>query len=86
MKRVLDNYHSKYISTEEFNRWTAENLATSLKKANLPTKGDFDDFVEKTDFNDKLNNLNKKVTSNKTKHVEAQKKLTDLTNKVAQIS
>ena len=86
MKRVLDNYHSKYISTEEFNRLTAENLATSLKKANLPTKGDFDDFVEKTDFNDKLNNLNKKVTSNKTKHVEAQKKLTDLTNKVAQIS
>ena len=48
MKRVLDNYHSKYISTEEFNRLTAENLATSLKKANLPTKGDFDDFVEKT--------------------------------------
>ena len=86
MKRVLDNYHSKYISTEEFNRLTAENLATSLKKANLPTKGDFDDFVEKTDFNDKLNNLNKKVTSNKTKHVETQKKLTDLTNKVAQIS
>ena len=65
---------------------TEENFAAILKKANLPTKGDFDDFVEKTDFNDKLNNLNKKVTSNKTKHVEAQKKLTDLTNKVAQIS
>ena len=25
--------------------------------------------------------MNKKVTSNKTKHVEAEKKLTDLTNK-----
>ena len=30
--------------------------------------------------------MNEKVTSNKTKHVEAEKKLTDLANKVAQIS
>ena len=35
---------------------------------------------------DKLKDLNKDVTSNKTKHVEAEKKITDLTNKVAQIS
>ena len=30
--------------------------------------------------------MNKKVTSNETKYVEAKKKLTDLTNKVSQIS
>ena len=36
-------------------------------------------------FDDKLKNLNK-VTSNKTKHAEAEKKITDLTNKVAQLS
>ena len=30
--------------------------------------------------------MNKKVTSNKTKHVEAEKKITDLTNKITQIS
>ena len=40
------------------------------------------DFVEKKDFDDILKNLNKKVTSSKTKHMEAEKKLTDLTNKV----
>ena len=40
------------------------------------------DFVEKKDFDDTLKNLNKKVTSNKTKHIEAEKKITDLTNTV----
>ena len=45
-------------------------------------------FVKKTDFDDKLKKINKKVTSNKTKDVEAKelKKVTGLTNKVAQIS
>ena len=32
-----------------------------------------------------MKNLNKKVTSNKTKHVGSEKILADLTNKVAQI-
>ena len=38
------------------------------------------------DFYDKLKNLNKKVTSNKAKHIEAENKITDLTNKVGKIS
>ena len=42
--------------------------------------------MKKTDFDNKLKNFNKKVTANKTKHLEAIKELTDLTNKVAQIS
>ena len=43
-------------------------------------------FSKKTDFTGKLKKLNKKFTSNKIKHIEAEKKITDLTNKVAQIS
>ena len=42
-------------------------------------KVDIDDFVEKTDFDDRLKNLAIKITSGKTKHLEAKKKLTDLT-------
>ena len=59
-----------YITTEEVNKLTAEHFARRLKKAKLATKADIDDFVEKINFDDKLNNLNKKVISNKTKHVE----------------
>ena len=65
---------------------TADNFAARLKQANLATKGDIDDFVEKKDFVYKLKNLNKKLTSNKKKHIEAGKKLTNLINKFAQIS
>ena len=57
-----------------------DKFAVRLKQANLTTKSDIDHFVEKTDFYDKLKYLNKKITSNKTKHVEIEKKLTDLTN------
>ena len=48
---------------------TAENFPARLAQANLATKSDIVNFVDKTDFDDKLKNLNKKVTSNKTKHV-----------------
>ena len=43
-------------------------------------------FVKETDSNDKLKYLYKEVTPNKTRHVEVEKKITDLTNKVTQIS
>ena len=63
-----------------------ENFAASLAEANLASKSGMADFEIKTNFHDKLKHLSKKVTSNKTKHVEIEKKITDLTNKVAQIS
>ena len=44
------------------NKLTAENFTVRLKQANLATKDDIDGFVKKTDFDDKLKNLNKKVT------------------------
>ena len=45
----------------------------------LAIETDINDFVGKTDFGDKLKKLNKKATLNKTKDVETEKKLTDLT-------
>ena len=42
---------------------------TRLTQANLSTKHDVATFVNKTDSDDKLRNLNKKFTSNKTKHL-----------------
>ena len=59
----------------------ADNFAAKLAQAKLTTSANTDDFVENTDFDNKLN-LNDKVTSNKTKHGEAVKKLTDLTKKL----
>ena len=63
-----------------------ENFAVRVAHANLASKNDIAKFVKKTNFGDKLINVNKKWTLNKTKHVEAEKKINDLTNKVAQIS
>ena len=42
--------------------------------------------MEKTSFDDKLKNLNKKDTSNRIKHLEAVKQKTDPTIKFAQIA
>ena len=44
----------------------AGNFAVILKQGNLVTKADIDDFAEMADFDVKLENLNKKFTSNKT--------------------
>ena len=58
-KKLADHDHNnKYITTQEFNKLTAGNFAARLNQANLATKADIADFVEKTDFHDKLKNLN----------------------------
>ena len=57
-KKITDHSYNKYITTSEFNKLTAENFAARLAQVNLVTK---------TDFDDKLKNLNKKINSNKTK-------------------
>ena len=51
-KKITDHSCDKYITTPEFNKVTAENFTARLTKANLVTK---------TDFDDKLKNLNKKI-------------------------
>ena len=64
--------HGKCITTQEFNKLTAENFAAILTQANL---------VSKTDFHNKLISFNRKITLNKTKYLEFLKKLTSLTTK-----
>ena len=58
-KKITDHSHDKYITIPEFNKLTAENFAARLAKTNLITK---------TDFDNKLINLNKKkyLKQNKT--------------------
>ena len=65
--KIHDN--SKYTTTQEFNKLGGENFQGRLKQAN------------KTDFDNKLTSFNKRFTSNKTKHLEAQKKLDSLKTK-----
>ena len=52
-KKITDHSHDKYITTQEFNK-------LKLAQANLITK---------TDFDNKLSSLNRKITANKTKHL-----------------
>ena len=56
---------SKYITTQEFNKSTAENFVARLKQA---------DSVSTTDFDNKLTSFNGQIASNKTKHLEVKKK------------
>ena len=61
--QIIDN--SKYITTQEFNKLTTENLTMRLKQAG---------FVNESDFDNKLKNFNRQVTLNKIKHSEVPKK------------
>ena len=64
--------HAKYITTLEFNKLTAETFTARLKRTNL---------ANKTECDTKLISFNKKIISNKTKYLEAQKKLKSLITK-----
>ena len=70
IENELNNHnHDKHIDTQEFNKLAADVFNARLKQAN---------FVTKTDFGDKLSNLNRKITSNKTKHVLVENELKKL--------
>ena len=64
--KTVNYSYDRYITTPEFNKRTAENSAARLKKENLVTK---------TDFDNKLKNLNKKINPNKTKHLIVENEL-----------
>ena len=68
-KKIAGYNYDKYITTAEFNKLTAGNFAPRLAQANLATKSDIANFVNKTSFAEKLKNLNEKVTLNKTKRL-----------------
>ena len=59
-KKLTFHKHDKYITTTEFNKLTAEISAARLTQANL---------IAKIDFDIKLSILNRKITSNKTRHL-----------------
>ena len=61
MKLININHnHDKYITTPEFDKFTAEVFDARLARTNLMTK---------TEFDTKLISTNKKINWNKTKHV-----------------
>ena len=65
------------MTTSEFIKSMRENFAKGLKQANLGSKKWYCWFCKKIDFEEKLRRINDKVTSNKTKYVETEKKLND---------
>ena len=71
-KKITDYDHDKYIATPECNKFTAEHVVARLAQAIMESQSDIANFVRKTDFDDKLKHLNKKVTSNKSKHLLVQ--------------
>ena len=65
-KKLTDPDHEKYISTPKFNTLAASAFNAKLAQANLITKKNFDA---------KLLSLNRKITSNKTKHSPVENEL-----------
>ena len=68
----------KYITAPEFNKLTPKNLTARLKRANLASKNDIANYVNKTDFDNKL----KDVTSNKNELNELSKKVKAISTKI----
>ena len=58
--KITDHNHDKYFTTPEFNRLTTEYFKATLAQA---------DLVTKTDFDTKLQDISKRIASNKTKHL-----------------
>ena len=86
-RRITDHDHrNNYNTKQKFNKLSRQIVGARLAQANLVSKSDIASFVTKTDLDDKLKILNQKITSNKTKYVQAEKKITALTNKFEQIS
>ena len=74
-KKKIDHDHGKNITTQELNKLMVHNFAAKLAQAKLATKADIADFVKELHFDDKLNNIIKKATLNKTKHTLVENKI-----------
>ena len=66
-----------YITTSEFNQFSGTIFDDRLKQANLASESDFADYITKACSHGKLKHINKKLTSNKAKHLKAEKTLTN---------
>ena len=58
--KLINHNHGKYIDTQEFNKLAADVFNAGLVQAKS---------IIKTEFDSKLSNLNRKITSNKSKHL-----------------
>ena len=68
-KNLTDHDHDKYITTPGFNTLAASVFDTKLAQANL---------IKETSFDAKLSGLNRKITSNKSKHLLVKNELKKL--------
>ena len=68
-KKLTDHNHGKYIDTSESNKLVGVFFNARLAQANLITK---------TNFEAKLSNLNRKITTNKTKYLLVENELNNL--------
>ena len=64
-KKITDHNYDKYITIPKFNKLTAETFSARLAQGNLANKNDITNFVNKSDFDEKLKNLNKKLHQTK---------------------
>ena len=64
--KLIVHNHDKYIDTQEFNKLAANVFNGRVAQAKLITK---------TEFDSKLSSLNRKITSNKTKHLLVENEL-----------
>ena len=70
VENKLNNHnHDKYTDTQEFNKLVADVFNARLAQVNLITK---------TDFDAKLSSRNRKITSNKAKHLLVENKFKKL--------
>ena len=76
-KRVTDHHYEKYFTTPKFNNFRAEIFELRLKRANLASKIDIANFVNKIDFDNKL----KDITLNKNELNELSKKVKAISTK-----
>ena len=68
-KKLTEHNHDKYIDTSEFNK-----LATNIFNARIAQTN----VISKADFDSKLSNLNRKISTNKTKHLLVENELNKL--------
>ena len=59
-KITTDHYHDRFIITQKLNKLTSESVNAKLAKVNLASKNNNANFVNKTDFDNKLKIKNKK--------------------------
>ena len=80
-KKISDHDHEWYKIIQKFNKLTSKNVVARLAQANLENKNYIADFIKRTNFDDKLKNHNKKITSNKTRQKSTKGLTADLINK-----